>query len=79
MVCGDFEFFQRSSVCGPRVVVCRDFEFFKVPRVCGLCVVVCGDFEFFQSFSVLGPCVVVGDFVFSSPPVCDHLVNLCIV
>ena len=46
MVCGDFEFFQRSSVCCSCVVVCRDFEFFQSSSVLGPCVVVCGDFVF---------------------------------
>ena len=56
-MCGDFEKFQKISVCGFCTVVCGDFEKFqKAP-------VVCGDFENFRSSPVCGHCAVMcGDF-----------------
>ena len=33
-VCGDFEIFQFSPVCGPSDVVCEDFEFSEFPCGC---------------------------------------------
>ena len=55
VVCGDFEYFQNSPVCGPcgvGSVLCGDFENFQNSPVCGPCT---GDFEnFCKKIPVLG-------------------------
>ena len=84
-VLGTFEFSLKNPIgifplCVGAVLLCvGTLSFFKAP-LCVVHVLRCVETLSFSKFPVcVGPCVVVGDFVFSSPPVCDHLVNLCIV
>ena len=77
MVCGDFEFFQSSEVCGLCVVWCvGTLKIFKVSWCVGsvLCV---GTLSFFQSSLVCGS-VVCRDFEnFQIFPVCGLCTVVC--